>query len=166
MSGVLRGLLLALVWVALAGFASDYAIYGVVSVAAGTALSLVLLPPRRDSGGAGWFGRLWGSVLLAGWFLWQSAQGGVDVARRSVARVPDIDPEVVTVPVALPEGGGRQVALLMMNLMPGTMVQRGPRALPDGSECIELHTLSAALEPAAQWGALQLRAARAAGVEL
>ncbi len=48
--GCSAGLLLALVWVALAGFASDYAIYGVVSVAAGTALSLVLLPPRRDSG--------------------------------------------------------------------------------------------------------------------
>ncbi|GAB3849744.1 Na+/H+ antiporter subunit E [Nesterenkonia populi] len=161
-SVLLRALLLGVVWVVLAGPSADYALYGVVSVAAGTVLSLVLLPPRGGPELSRWPARVWGSLVLAGWFLWQSARGGVDVARRAARRVPDIEPAVVSVGVALPEGGARQAALLMMNLMPGTMVQRGPFVAEHG-EVIELHTLSVSLEPAAQWEALQRRVARAAG---
>lgn len=57
------------------------------------------------------------------WFAWQSARGGVDVALWALRRTPDIDPEVLVVPVELPQGHARQLAQLMMNLMPGTLIQ-------------------------------------------
>lgn len=174
----LRAALLGVIWVSFAGWSSDYAIYGVVSVAAATALSLGLLPPRGLPDPRRWPRRVWFFAVLAGWFLWQSAKGGVDVALRAVKRVPDIAPEVASAPVELPEGHARQLAMLLMNLMPGSMIQRGPiqrgpfprRPLKPGeprtddsedSEVVELHTLSVALDPADQWHQLQLRSARA-----
>lgn len=164
MAGVLRAALLGVVWVLLAGWSADYAAYGVVSVAAGVLLSLVLLPPSSAPAPLGWPARVWGGVLLVGWFVGQSARGGVDVAVRAVRRVPDVDPVVVRAGVVLPEGGAREVALLLMNLMPGSMIQRGPSFTGDREEQIELHSLSASLRPAEQWLALQRRVARAAGV--
>lgn len=154
---VVRGLLLTAAWVSLAGWHADYAAYGLLSVGAATALSLALLPPARD-GVRGWPGRAWGSVRLAGWFLAQAAVGGVDVAWRAVRRTPDIDPEVTFGAFLLPEGPSRQLAMLLMNLMPGTMVQRAV----DGG--VELHTLSADLSPVEQWEQLQRRVARAYGI--
>lgn len=72
---------------------------------------------------ASWPRRCWNTVLLMLWFAWQSARGGVDVALRALRRTPDIDPEVLVVPVELPQGHARQLAQLMMNLMPGTLIQ-------------------------------------------
>lgn len=172
-AALLRAALLGVIWVFFAGWSADYAIYGAVSVAAATALSLGLLPPRGLPDPRRWPRRVWFFTVLAGWFLWQSAKGGVDVALRALRRVPDIAPEVVSAPVEVPEGHARQLAMLLMNLMPGSMIQRGP--FPCGplkpgeprtddsedSEVVELHTLSVALDPADQWHQLQLRSARA-----
>lgn len=164
--GSLRAVVLALLWVFFAGWDLDYAGYGVVSVLAATAMSLVLLPPTQTPNPARWPQRIWFSVRLAAWFLRQSALGGVDVARRAFAARPDIAPAVVVAPVQLPEGHSRQLAMLLMNLMPGSMIQRGPLVpdhQPEGEagEVVELHTLAAALDPAEQWRQLQLRAGRA-----
>lgn len=107
-------------------------------------------------------------ILLAGWFLGQSAAGGVDVARRALGRRPDIEPAVVRAPVDLPEGHARQLAMLLMNLMPGSMIQRAPgstghdAAASAGGDQVELHTLSVSLDPAGQWSRLQRRVAQAA----
>lgn len=163
-SGVVRAAVLGLLWVFLAGWDADYALYGVVSVAAATALSLALLPPRARPEPARWPQRVWFSLILVLWFLWQSGRGGVDVARRAVSPTPDIEPTVVVAAVRLPHGHARQLAMLLMNLMPGSMVQRGPRPGDQdhhGDEVVELHTLSEALNPAEQWYQLQLRAGRA-----
>ena len=163
-TGLVRALVLGLLWVFMAGWGADYALYGVVSVAAATALSLALLPPRGQPAPARWPQRVWFSVLLALWFLWQSARGGVDVARRAVAPTADIEPAVVVAAVRLPRGHALQLAMLMMNLMPGSMVQRGPRPAEqnaDAEEVVEIHTLSQALKPAEQWQQLQLRTGRA-----
>lgn len=159
-AGILRATVLAIIWVFFAGWSADYAIYGVVSVAAATAFSLALLPPQGNPNPLAWPRRAWFVTLLLGWFLWQSAKGGVDVAIRALKRTPDIDPEVITAKVALPEGHARQVAMLMMNLMPGSMIQRGPLTT-EGPDAVELHTLSATLKPAEQWRQLQQRTARA-----
>lgn len=159
-AGVLRGTGLALIWAFFAGWTVDYASYGVVSVAAATAISLILLPPQRGPHPVAWPRRVWFFALLLGWFLWQSAKGGVDVAIRALRVTPDIAPEVIAAEVELPEGHARQVAMLLMNLMPGSMIQRGPLATED-PEVVELHTLSAALRPAEQWRQLQQRTARA-----
>ncbi|WP_300345043.1 Na+/H+ antiporter subunit E [Nesterenkonia sp.] len=183
-SAVLRGVPLGLLWVALAGWNADYALYGVVSAAAAAGLSLVLLPPQRLPQLRRWPRRVWNGLMLAGWFAGQSAQGGVDVAVRALRRTPDIEPVTVRAPVVVAEGPARELAMLMMNLMPGSMIQRGP--FPAGStrgagavspsrtgvsaqdphqrrpqELVELHTLSPELDPAVQWRQLQQRTAAA-----
>jgi multicomponent Na+:H+ antiporter subunit E len=147
---ILRALVLALVWEAMSSWEPQYAFYGLASVAAATALSLRLIPPGQAP-------RIWGTVRLAGWFLCRAAAGGVDVARRAVRRVPDIEPAVMRARLRLPPGHSRDLAVLLMNLMPGTMVQR-----VRGDE-VELHTLSVGLGPVQQWDALQDRVARAFG---
>ncbi|MDO5512307.1 Na+/H+ antiporter subunit E [Corynebacterium sp.] len=145
---MIRLLFFACLWLVLAG--TDYLVYGVISVAAATALSHLLVP-RSDL-------RLHvvGTVRLTGWFLQQTGIGGVDVARRAVARTPDIAPVVVETQVWLPAGPARQTALLLMNLMPGSMVQREVTG-----DRVELHTLARSLEPEQQFDDLQRRVAAA-----
>lgn len=160
-AALLRGGLLALVWVVLAGWDGDYALYGVVSVAAATGLSMAMFPVR--GGGSPSTASLWrrsaAIATLPLWFIWKSVVGGVDVAWRALRRPVDVDPAVITAPCRLPDGNALQVALLMMNLMPGTMVQR---VIGDG-DTVELHTLSSELDPVKQWEALQDRIERALG---
>lgn len=175
LAGVMRAVVLGLLWWGLSGAGTAYAIYGVIAVALATALSLLLLPPSPTSSPRGWPRRLGSSILLLGWFLIQSVLGGVDVARRVVARPVDIDLTVVIAPLALEAGHARQLALAMMNLMPGSMVQQvvtaegepadhdatGP-VLPPAA--VQLHTLSPQLDPADQWARLQRRVGAAFGV--
>lgn len=168
-AAVVRALVLAVFWVALAGWSADYAVYGVISVAIATGTSLLLLPPRAPAPGT-WARRAVGTVSLLGWFLWQSVRGGVDVAVRALKPTPDVAPRVVVAPLEVPAGAARQLALILMNLMPGSMVQRMITAhgrtahAPSQSPThVELHTLSLSLEPAAQWKELQQRAERAVG---
>lgn len=168
-AAAVRALMLSVFWVALAGWSADYAVYGMISVAFATGTSLLLMPPRPLTPSA-WARRAVGTVSLLGWFLWQSVRGGVDVAARAIKPTPDVDPRVVVAPLELPPGAARQLALILMNLMPGSMVQRmitadgrtahGVRQAPSH---VELHTLSLALEPAQQWKELQRRARRAVG---
>lgn len=175
MAGVLRAVVLGLLWGALSGADPDYLVYGAVSVTLATALSLLLLPPSARSSPRGWPRQLGSVAVLLGWFLGQSVLGGLDVARRVLARPVDIDPSVVTAPFALEPGHARQLALVMMNLMPGSMVQqvvsaegepadnttRGPVRPPSA---VQLHTLSPQLDPADQWARLQRRVGAAFGV--
>lgn len=170
-SVVLRAVLLAVLWVALAGWTADYAVYGLVSVALAVVFSLALLPPR-PARLRSWPARAWGLATLAAWFLGQSVRGGVDVALRALRPAPDIEPAVLSAPIELPAGPARQVALILMNLMPGSMVQRMVTAAGETADAldarahhVELHTLSTALQPVAQWRGLQWRVGRALGTE-
>ncbi|MDO5492826.1 MAG: Na+/H+ antiporter subunit E, partial [Nesterenkonia sp.] len=151
---ILRLVIFGALWVLLSGADAYYLGYGAVSVAAAAGLSLALTPPRYAARPRTWGRRSAAGIRLAGWFLIKSVHGGVDVAVRAVRPRLDVAPEVVTAPLELPRGGGRQLALLMMNLMPGTMVQR---VLDDrqGRDRVELHTLSRSLEPVEQWRRLQ-----------
>lgn len=173
---VLRVVLLGVLWAALSSGSLDYAVYGVVSVVACTALSLWLSPPQAPVRLARWPRRLWFTAALCLWFVWQSVLGGVDVAVRSLRHPVRIEPAVVRAPIDLPEGHARQLAMVLMNLMPGSMIQRttdddGATALvttdPDAAatcalpQQVELHTLAAQLDPARQWKHLQHRVARA-----
>ncbi|WP_229663216.1 Na+/H+ antiporter subunit E [Microbacterium album] len=157
---VLRGAVLALVWVVLAGWDAAYAGYGAVSVGAATALSLAMFPVTAPPPGTvpPWR-RARAIAELPLWFLGKSIVGGADVAWRALKRPVDIQPAVVRAPCVLSEGNTRQLALLMMNLMPGTMVQR----VVDDGATVELHTLAEALHPARQWEELQHRVAAAFG---
>lgn len=153
---ILRAAIFALFWAAVGSWEADYLAYGPVSVVASTALSISLTPPAQPRVRQ-WPRRAQGIVLLTGWFLGKALLGGADVARRAARFTPDIDPVVVTAPLSLPPGHARQMALLLMNLMPGSMVQR-----VIGDE-VELHSLSVALGPEQQWAELQLRVGRAFG---
>lgn len=152
---VVRLVLLGTVWVALSG--THYPAYGAVSVVVAAALSLGLIPPQPPRPRT-WLRRSWHSAVLVGWFLTQSIQGGWDVALRALRRSPDIAPRVYRARIHLPEGPARQVSLILMNLMPGSMVQRMPDV-----DTVELHTLSAELEPVTQWARLNRRVAAAFG---
>jgi len=164
-----RALALALLWVALAGWSADYALYGVISVALATGMSLALMPPRPPRPRL-WVSRIFGTLGLFGWFLWQSVRGGVDVALRALKPTVDVAPRVVVAPIDLPPGSARQIALILMNLMPGSMVQRlittqgeSAHVSSQSPTRVELHTLSLELHPADQWEQLQRRAQRAVG---
>lgn len=156
-----RGALLTLVWVILAGWDAAYLGYGIVSVVSATALSLTMFPVRtRDSEpSASAFSQVKATLTLPLWFMRQSIVGGADVAWRAMRRRVDVEPAVVTASCRLPDGNALQVALLMMNLMPGTMVQR----VTEDGDTVELHTLSTELDPVKQWEALQDRVERAWG---
>lgn len=164
-AAALRALVLAVLWVALAGWDADYAVYGIVSVSAATALSLVLMPPGSLRVGT-WPRRIWFTLVLVAWFLGQSVRGGVDVAMRALRRRPDIEPAVFEAPVRIPAGAQREIALLLMNLMPGSMVQKIITPAPAGDPLVELHTLSPDLDPVDQWHRLEERVAAAFAVRL
>lgn len=152
---VVRGLLLVVLWGALSGWSLDYALYGVASVLLTLAVSLKLSPPSGHAPSP------MRSLTLAGWFIGQAVVGGVDVAKRAVARTPDIDPAVLNADLVLPPGPAAELALLLMNLMPGTMVQH----VAQDRRSVELHTLSEDLDPVEQWMSLQRRVAAAARVD-
>ncbi len=173
---VLRAVVLGVLWAGFTSASLDYAVYGLVSVLVCTALSLWLMPPESPVRIARWPRRIWFAGALCLWFMWQSVLGGVDVAVRSLRRPVRIDPAVVRAPIDLPEGHARQLAMVLMNLMPGSMIQRttdsqGATSLvttdPDAAAAcappqqVELHTLAAELDPARQWKHLQHRVSRA-----
>lgn len=162
-SALLRLIIFAAVWAGFTGAKTDYIWYGLLSVSLATALSLVLVPPRDFS-----LLRLpalvWHGLVLGLWFIKKSIVGGIDVALRSLSRPLRIDPVVVSARIELPEGAARHIALILMSLMPGTMVQRlltedGTLAHARGTEPthVELHAIAAELDPEQQWLELQRR---------
>lgn len=108
-----RAIVLAAVWLVLAGTTFEAIAAGVVLAPLALALSLKLLP-------AGTPVRLWPIVRLVPHFVIQSLSGGMDVARRAFApRVP-LDPDWIEIDIDLPQGG--RVALgSELSLMPGTL---------------------------------------------
>lgn len=58
---------------------------------------------------------------IIAFFLWQSIQGGWDVAKRTMARTLDIEPVVLAYDLQLPVGWRRDIWLAMIGLMPGTL---------------------------------------------
>lgn len=162
-AGLIRGTVAAVLWTGLTHGDPGKAVYGVVSVLAAVLLSLWLLPPRRPPGQGGRGRRGLAVVTLLAWCLRQIVVGGVDVSLRALHPGRRIAPEVVAAPLELPPGPAREVALLMMNLMPGSMVQR---VLPGEPETVEIHTLAAELRPRQIWEELQGRAAAMEGHRL
>ena len=97
--------------------------------------------------------------MLAAWFFQQSVVGGIDVARRAILPTVDIAPAVVAVEVTVAEGPDQQLCYLLMNLLPGSLVQHVKTV--NGKPVAEIHTLSLKLAPAEQWDTLQHRVQQA-----
>lgn len=157
-ASILRAAVLSLLWAGMAGWGEEHRHYGVVAVVAATAGSLLLAPPDPPQGLHRWTRRLLSGVRLGFWFLGQTVAGGVDVALRALRRPVDIEPVVLRAPVTLSAGRARELALLMMNLMPGSMIQRVLGE--DGSgvpAVVEIHSLSPQMSAQRLWEQLQRR---------
>jgi multicomponent Na+:H+ antiporter subunit E len=110
-----RAAALALLWLALTGGDLGTWWLGALAVAAATLASLVLLPPAT---------RFWsplGTILFIGFFLRQSLVAGVDVARRSFSRGPDLDPAFIEYKLRLPDAAARVFFSNTISLLPGTL---------------------------------------------
>lgn len=108
-----RAIVLAAVWLMLAGTTFEAIAVGVVLAPLALALSLKLLP-------AGTPVRFWPIARLLPHFVIQSLIGGIDVARRSFAPRLPIDQGWIEIDIDLPQGG--RVALgSELSLMPGTL---------------------------------------------
>lgn len=145
---LLRGTALALAWWVLAEGRADSWGVGVVSVAAALAASFHLAPPASQ--------RLSPAGLLgfAGFFLVQSAKGGLQVAGRVFRPRMDLAPALVELPVTLPEGLARVLLVNTLNLLPGTLSVR----MAGNTLC--LHVLDARLPIAEEVRAVEARIAR------
>lgn len=155
-----RAVAYGLLWLVLAGPTRWY--YGVMVVAAALALSWWLTPPRAEGRPPLRLlpRRAVATVRLTGWFLWRSLIGGWDVARRVVRRQLPIDPTLQTMPLLLPAGGIREVAALIVGLLPGSVV------VSIGEDDVLMHVLATDLGTEEQWAMLQRLLADAAGVEV
>lgn len=165
-AAIRRGLLLSLAWFVLVEADPRYLGYGLALVPVTVALSLRWLPAGPEpasaaasatapSTGSAWR-RLGATLGLLGWVAVQTVRGGIDVARRALARPVRVNPVQLEVPVDL-TGGARAFALGVYCLMPGTMIIT---AWDGGAR---VHSLSADLDAAGTWEELQRRVALASG---
>lgn len=122
-----RGVVLAAVWLVLAGTSLEAMLLGLGCVSLATWLSLRLMPEGAPI-------RLFPLIAMAPRFVLRSLIGGLDVARRALDPRLPINPGWLEIVTALPDGG--RVALGgELSLMPGTLA-----AGSDGDRLL-IHTL-------------------------
>ncbi|MCJ1708362.1 Na+/H+ antiporter subunit E [Microbacterium sp. VKM Ac-2923] len=152
----------ALLWLAATEAAASALVYGLATVPVVVAVTYVLLPRRRTARRGdhrGLAGRRVRGILIilgiAGWVLWRSVVGGVDVARRAL-HLPraDIDPRWSEYETRLRSGPARVALALVMNLMPGSLSAR-----LDGAR-LEVHVIDPSLDVHSSIAALEERLAR------
>lgn len=130
---LLRGAALALLWWVLSEGRADSWLVGGVSLGLALAASLALSPPGRPRLS------LRGAAAFAGFFLVQSAQGGLQVARMALRPRLQLEPAMLVLPLTLPPGPLRILLVNTLNLLPGTVATR-----IDG-DLLHLHVLDARL---------------------
>lgn len=152
-STIVRLIVFASLWVVIVEAEPAYFAYGLLAVPVAAGASLAWLPPDRPvpgRTGRSTARRLLSFAGLLGWLGLQSVRGGVDVARRSLARPVRVEPLEVVVPVRL-TGGAKAVALAVLGLMPGTIVAEV------GETGAVVHTLSPDIDAESTWRELQHR---------
>lgn len=147
-----RGLLFALLWwVSVEGRHDAWAM-GLLAVVAATAASLALLPPGK-------YRIAPGAVLgFFGFFVWQSARGGAQVAAIALRPRLDLRPTVVELSLTLPPGLPRALMAGVLGLMPGTV------GVCLTGERLRVHVLDERLPVAAGMRRLEAHIARMFGV--
>lgn len=123
-AALVRGLGLTAVWWAMVEGDVSVLSYGLVLVPLALATSLYLAPPHpvdETLGRTGPVRRAAATLRLAGWFLGKSVLGGLDVARRALTRVPDLDEGVVPYAWHTEDPLVRVVVAGLTSLMPGTL---------------------------------------------
>ena len=149
-----RGTAFALVWWVLAEGRADSWGVGAVSVAAAVAASLYLAPP-----GLGWLSPA-GLLAFAGYFLFESLRGSIQVAAMALRPRMDLAPAQVNLPLRLPPGPATVLLVSTLSLMPGTLSVR----LEAHTLC--LHVLDGRLPVEDEVRTAETRIARMFGVTL
>lgn len=150
-----RAVVLTAVWWAVIEGDASVAVYGLAVVPLAVATSLALTPPgpARSS----WPRRTVAAVGLIVWFLWQSVRGGIDVARRAVARPVALDPVERRYRWRCPSPRVRVVVAGLNGLMPGTLTTA------QDDEALTLHVLHHELDTEPQLAELERRVAAVLG---
>ena len=114
-SACLRSSLLVAGWWALCeGDASGWPV-GAPLIGLALFVSLALEPPKETRWTA------LGLLRFAGFFIWGSLLGGVDVAQRALRPSLPIYPGLMRYPLRLPEGAPQAIFLVALSLMPGSL---------------------------------------------
>ncbi|MFG1345866.1 Na+/H+ antiporter subunit E [Xanthobacter autotrophicus DSM 431] len=127
--GLRRWLVFLLAWVVLAGAGVVDLLAGVVASGLAACLSLHLLPPSHS--------RLNLAALpeFCGRFAARALLAGVDAARRALSSPLRLQPGILPVSCAVPEGAGRDLFRTLSSLQPGTL------PLPGGVGHMRVHCL-------------------------
>jgi multicomponent Na+:H+ antiporter subunit E len=152
-AAVARGALFGAVWWVLTGGTAYGLPLAVASVAAATAASLALAPP----GAWRWTAR--GFAAFIPFFLWQSASGGVDVARRAFLRRMPLAPGFIEYRFRLRSEAARVFMMNAMNLLPGTLSTRLH------GDVVRVHVLDVGMDTEETLRALEVRVAALFGEE-
>ena len=149
----LRLALLLGVWWILSGSTGDWW-FGLPLAVAAAAVSLWLTPPARFRL------RLHRMPLFAGFFLWQSLLAGWDVARRTLSPALPLRPEILHLPVVLPEGAPTWWLMLVISLLPGTLSVRLGQ-----NRTLEVHCLDSRIDVPGSVRDTELQIARLFGLQ-
>ena len=112
---ILHAGLFAALWWSLTGGAAASWLVGAPFVAAAAAASHRLWPA-----GTGWWS-VAALVRFVGFFLRESARGGLDVARRALAPRMPLDPGTLELTCRLPRGPAEVFLVDVVSLLPGTL---------------------------------------------
>lgn len=146
-----RGLLFALLWWVSVEGRQDAWGMGLLAVAAATAASLVLLPPGRHRISPG------GLPAFLGFFFWQSAKGGMQVAALALRPRLELRPVMLEAHLGLPPGLPRVVMVGVLGLMPGSV------GVHLAGDRLRVHVLDERLPVAAGMQELEAHIARVFG---
>jgi multicomponent Na+:H+ antiporter subunit E len=113
---LIRAALLCGTWWVLSGGRTDSWGVGAASVLLALFLSLWLTPPSRQG-----FSVL-GLLGFARFFLVQSVKGGSQVAMIALRPRLDLQPDMLDLPIRLPEGAAQVLLICTLGLLPGTLV--------------------------------------------
>lgn len=146
-----RGLLFAVLWwISVEGRQDAWAM-GLLAVAVATAVSLVLLPPGKYRIAPG------AALGFFGFFVWQSAKGGMQVAAIALRPRLDLRPVLLELSLTLPPGLPRALMAAVLGLMPGTV------GVSLTEERLRVHVLDERLPVAAGMRRLEAHIARMFG---
>lgn len=123
--------LYAAAWWALAREGPGIVALGAVAVLAAAAAAYRLAEPRTTRV------RWWRLPRLAGFFVWHSLRGGLDVARRAASADMRLAPGFLVVELSLASEEARVLTAIVVSLLPGTLAAR-----LDGTR-LTLHALDA-----------------------
>lgn len=110
-----RALVFTLIWAILVeGYPGSWT-FGVGFVILATVTSLLLTPVHT------WHVRPIGMIRFAGFFVWHSVAGGVDVALRAIRPSMPISPALVSCPMRMADESARVLLADTVSLLPGTL---------------------------------------------